>query len=443
MAATRRKYTSTHTYRLRCSRRRPYTCRTLTTSSQSEPADGFFEKLPVEVFDLILDDLSVVEISVLSMVSKSICNYIVGHVSTLSWRERMIFQKFHNCTSPTDEVSVMGHSRSLGLLFKRCTLLLPTKDRLRFIYNRFSQVPCFTMEQCSLSAGCLGFSCYGVFLQTLIAGWDELECHRVFNFLCEFTNLPRKIEAVVTSKPGACHKLELQIRLFCRGVLLDPWQGRQDALFWLTRILKPWPMVSQARLLFILYGPLHPDGKVGWQSVCEGVLPPCGLWDLAKAIILLHGDQDARDWSTDTVLAIFSEMTVVPQLWHMENLARLLVLCGNAICYSVLASKAINGRIFEISRLLVYLILVCEKDGYCMNWSVKMTEQVCRVFPSASEKWSFIQSVENTLSDVTMEMCELMAGNRNDLDTFQSLCTLLNASAHFHTEIVYMFLKDN
>lgn len=39
-------------------------------------------------------------------------------------------------------------------------------------------------------------------LQTLIAGWDELECYRVFNFLCDLTNLLQKIEAVITGKPG-------------------------------------------------------------------------------------------------------------------------------------------------------------------------------------------------------------------------------------------------
>lgn len=27
-----------------------------------------------------------------------------------------------------------------GVLFKRCTLLLPTKDRLKFIFSKFSQV---------------------------------------------------------------------------------------------------------------------------------------------------------------------------------------------------------------------------------------------------------------------------------------------------------------
>lgn len=42
----------------------------------------------------------------------------------------------------------------------------------------------------------------------------------------------------------------------------------------------------------------------------------------------------------------------------MENVARLLVLCGSSLCYSVLASKALNGRILEISRLIVNIILV-------------------------------------------------------------------------------------
>lgn len=61
--------------------------------------------------------------------------------------------------------------------------------------------------------------------------------------------------------PGANQYLELQIRQFCRQVLLDTWLSRKDCVFWLTRILSPWPMVSQARLLFILYGPLLPDGE--------------------------------------------------------------------------------------------------------------------------------------------------------------------------------------
>lgn len=56
---------------------------------------------------------------------------------------------------------------------------------------------------------------------------------------------------------------------------------------------------------------------------------------------------------------IFSSLCpVIPQPWHMENVARLLVLCGDSLCYTVLASKALNGRLTEVSRIIVYIILV-------------------------------------------------------------------------------------
>lgn len=54
---------------------------------------------------------------------------------------------------------------------------------------------------------------------------------------------------------------ELQIRLYCRHVLLDHWTNRPVKQFWLNLLLRPWPLVSQARLLFILYGPSLPEGK--------------------------------------------------------------------------------------------------------------------------------------------------------------------------------------
>lgn len=61
---------------------------------------------------------------------------------------------------------------------------------------------------------------------------------------------------------------ELQLRCFCRKVLLDPWISQPQCQFWLMQLLKPWPMVSQARLLFIFYGPLTPEGEAAfWCSV--------------------------------------------------------------------------------------------------------------------------------------------------------------------------------
>ncbi|XP_071359067.1 F-box only protein 47-like isoform X2 [Trachinotus anak] len=415
--------------------------RTIMTRSQCITSTSFFYRLPSEVFGMILDKLSLVEISVFSMVSKEITRRVVDYISTLAWRNKMIIQSFHHSTF-AEQRSTIGLYRSLGLLFKRCTLLLPTKERLKFIFSRLSETPCFMLEQC-LTPDCIGFSSYGVFLRTLIAGWDELECHRVFNFVCDVTNLLQKIEAVITAKPGMMWYQELQLRLFCRQVLLDPWSDQPECHFWLTQLLKPWPMVSQARLLFILYGPLLPEGTLGWQNLVNRGQSLNALWDLAKAMLLLFGKLAVKGWTTNSMLAILEELIVIPQPWHVENVARLLVLCGSSLCYTVLASKALNGRLPEISRLIVYIILVCEKDGYHMKWAVKLVEQICKAFSTAPERFCFIQQVENMFSEITREFFEFsVAGNHlEDSETFQNLCVLLDSSARFHTKFLHMFLK--
>uniref|UniRef100_A0A672FXA0 F-box domain-containing protein n=1 Tax=Salarias fasciatus TaxID=181472 RepID=A0A672FXA0_SALFA len=380
---------------------RPRQPRTVPSRRQAaSPGVSYLDRLPVELFDMILDKLSVLEISVFSMVSKDICRYIMDYISTLAWKKKAISSHFHHPSCP-EWVSTIQHYRDLGLLFKRCTLLLPTKERLRFIFNKFTHVPCFTLEQC-LTPQCSGFSSYGIFLQTLIAGWDELECHRVFNFLCDNINLLQRTEAVITA-----NFQELQLRFFCRRVLLDPWSQKPEGDFWLLQLLQPWPMVSQAHLLFILYGPLMPEGVLAWQDLVERELPHQALWDLAQAILMLFSQFKAKHLTVDSIPAIFEELIVIPQPWHVLNVARLLVLCGNDFCFTFLASKALNGRLPEISRLIVFIILVCEKDGYHMNWAVKLVKAVCDVFAKVNDKYNFIQQLESKFSEVTREFFEM------------------------------------
>lgn len=54
---------------------------------------------------------------------------------------------------------------------------------------------------------------------------------------------------------------------------------------------------------------------------------------------------------------------VVPREWLMENNARLLILSGNNICFTFMASKAVNGRAVELARLVVFLALVSTPSG--------------------------------------------------------------------------------
>ncbi|NXN14322.1 FBX47 protein, partial [Indicator maculatus] len=427
----------------RSSRRPRQSCSSLDTAFQSLPALGYFQTLPLEIFQMVLNYLSVRDISMLSMVSKSISSHLINYISSSSGNRRLLLQDFHSPHLPTKRggSSIVEHYRSLGLLLKRCTLLLPTKDRLKFIHRILSEVSCFKLTGCPSPLQCAGLQCYGVFLQILTAGWDELECHRVFNFLCELSNLPRKVQTVVSSKPGSARKLELRVRLYCRSVLLNHWIHRSDSAFWLTRILKPWPIVNQARLLYIIFGPVSSlDGHVVWQKMIEGPTDESSLKGLAEAIKLLY-DTEAREWTADDVISLVDELSVVPREWLLENSARLLILSGNSICFTFLASKAVNGRAVELARLMVFLTLVCEKDLYCMDWAVKMMQKICKVFATPGERNNFLQCVENAFAHMAMDMLQavLAGGDRDGEDSsFFNLFHLMNAQASFHKEILYL-----
>ncbi len=89
----------------------------------------------------------------------------------------------------------------------------------------------------------------------------------------------KHVSLLVGPSPGVRWYQELQLRLFCRQVLLDPWPNQPECQFWLIQLLKPWPMVSQAHLLFILYGPLLPEGKITFiLTVTQSVRVCLTLW---------------------------------------------------------------------------------------------------------------------------------------------------------------------
>ncbi|RXM91947.1 F-box only protein 47 [Acipenser ruthenus] len=212
-----------HKYRRSSRSQHQHSSSMAATVEQSHSARGHFERIPIEVFHMILEYLPVKEISALSMVSKAISSCIAGNISTLAWRNRMLLQEFHKCGQHNKEDSILEHYRALGVS-------------------------------------------------------------------------PR---------------LEIQIRLFCRNVLLDHWQSSRDTLFWLTRILKPWPMVNQARLIYIIYGPLILDGRIGWQKLTEGAAEESNVKDMADAIRLLHGDQETKEWTADSVISLIDELSGV------------------------------------------------------------------------------------------------------------------------------------
>uniref|UniRef100_A0A8C5NW25 F-box protein 47 n=1 Tax=Jaculus jaculus TaxID=51337 RepID=A0A8C5NW25_JACJA len=295
---------------------------------------GNFKVLPLEIFHLVLRCLSVKDIGMLSMVSKAVNQHIINYTSTSSGSKRLLLQDFHNPELPntSEDSDLLGYYRALALT----------------------------------------------------AGWDELECHRVYNFLCELTSLPRRMQTVVCNKPG----------------------------------------------------------QVIWREMIDAPTDESSMKGLADAIKLLY-DTGTKEWTADDVISLVDELSVVPREWLLENNARLLIQSGNNICFTFMASKAVNGRAIELARLIVFLALVCEKELYCMDWTVKMMQKVCKVFSTAVERNNFLESVANAFTCVTMEMLQpVIYGDHNEDDNvFLNLFHLLHAQANFHKEVLYLTMS--
>ncbi|ELW54873.1 F-box only protein 47 [Tupaia chinensis] len=184
------------------------------------------------------------------------------------------------------------------------------------------------------------------------------------------------------------------------------------------------------------------DGQVIWQKMTEGPTDEYSLKGLAEAIKLLY-DTGTKEWTADDVISLVDELSVVPREWLLENNARLLILSGNNICFTFMASKAVNGRVIELARLTVFLALVCEKELYCMDWAVKMMQKVCKVFSTPVERNNFLQSVANAFACVIMEMLQtIMSGDRDEDDrSFLNLFHLVHAQANFHKEVLYLTMN--
>jgi len=77
---------------------------------------------------------------------------------------------------------------------------------------------------------------------------------------------------------GSRSDMELHVRLFFRRVFLNHVPSKPEKAFWLSLILKPFPLVHQARILFLLYGP----SCAGQLHLCTVLNPVIALSRLVK-----------------------------------------------------------------------------------------------------------------------------------------------------------------
>ncbi|XP_052825751.1 F-box only protein 47 isoform X3 [Octopus bimaculoides] len=316
---------------------------------------GYFDILPLELKFHLLTYLSVDDLSILTITSKAMRNLIDGFKTTRPSGRHLLPNPFHHeILTQSEKDEYYYRFKQLGLLMKRSTCLYATKDRLKFVNDFLMRIICTNTKNCENPLNCIALICFGKFLHTVVAGWDDSECQRAFDSICLHTGALRNVSTILNSKPGLHSKMECDARLFFRRVFLDHCEFVTTRSFWLSCIFKSWPMVHQAKLLYLLYGPAS-QNEILWFEMCDNTSENCeesvqNLGNMANAIHCLYHYNEK--WTNDNAVSVVDELTSFPDQWLSENIANLMLLCGDGIASRMLISKAINGRIPELSELM-------------------------------------------------------------------------------------------
>ncbi|XP_053383870.1 F-box only protein 47-like [Mercenaria mercenaria] len=385
------------------------------------------------------------DLSILTISSKAFRDLIEGYFSFYPVLKKDLVNRLHvqSMYLPTPvskQCDVLNTFSRLGLLLKRSTCLYATKERLKFINEVLTKLLCTnSMECCEDLNKCMAMTCFGKFLHTVIAGWDDCECIRAYDAICNHSCLLKNVKLVMTSKSGGHQRLEFEIRCFFRRVFLDHCSSLQDRAFWLTRILKPWPLVYQARLLFLLYGPVLSD-EILWYELSENTPATAAqstqhIGELANALQILHHYKE--EWSEDDIVSIIDEITSSPDEWLAENVAHLLILCGDVITSKMLISKAINGRTLELSSLTTSFCVVCVKNSLSLNYVITMIRHVLSVIDNVKERQNFFSSIMDMFKELIIDLHEFDEDQSNDM------YYMVTSLVEFTKKIINMAFKDS
>ena len=130
-----------------------------------------------------------------------------------------------------------------------------------------------------------------------------------------------RIRQVLRSPPGSQPWYERYIRVFCREIFLDKASDPTERGFWLCKILKPWPLVFQARLIYILYGPVN-DENGKYLSNCLNI-----QWWRSKNLWLKIGSLGP------TYCSVAYDFTKRMKFsYDNHTLSYLVLTCGLIIC---------------------------------------------------------------------------------------------------------------
>lgn len=80
--------------------------------------------------------------------------------------------------------------------------------------NSLMQMMCSNSKYCTEAVSCVALCSFGHFFHTVIAGWDDSECQKAYDVVCQHSCILKTLKYVVTGNPGN-YSEHLTSAMFC------------------------------------------------------------------------------------------------------------------------------------------------------------------------------------------------------------------------------------
>ncbi|XP_064400088.1 F-box only protein 47-like [Halichondria panicea] len=358
---------------------------------------GLFNSLPPEVLHKLFSMLDPESMLSLCLTSTVLISYVQGYVYTSAGLSHILPPLV---TNDMDTVSKRSFNL-LGMIIKAVTLMDTFKNRLKVAAFFIDKLHPVYLSIYQLLSHKTAYECFGAALNAFVSGWEDCAKTRVYELVKSKSKLIDRTNTVLQAVPGSLPWQETDVRALHREVFLCPVKSDEEYGLWLSLILKPWPLVFQAKLLYLLTAPGDDSGKVYWIESCgcshlqHTSNDNLDFSELARAMRVLYQN---KAWTEDDIVTIFNEITSsTPNGWCLENVAMLLFGCGTSIVKGFLGSKAINGHVNELGTILFFMANCCVSGNVSNDdidedivWYIHILSYVTQLLPTTDNKNKFI-----------------------------------------------------
>ncbi|XP_019855717.1 PREDICTED: F-box only protein 47-like [Amphimedon queenslandica] len=370
--------------------------------------------LPIEILHLIFGLLDRETLTMLASLSKDLNESVITYALSGAGLKHVIAYQ-NGKYEP-------AHYSEAGNMFRRLTATKNLRQRLK-IASQISEMKKPLCDAVIRTAGnAVAYKCFGSLFFRYIITWSEYDKLRAYCFFEKKTKLCQKISHILRLSPGVLPLHESDVRQLVCSTLLGPSHNDEEYSFWLSQLLKGHPITHQARLLYMLAGPTDCAGFILWSNACDCTSP----LQLNKGSTVMKKDRDLsplargfrvlltlrKEWSMDSIISVFDEMTTTPSGWCLGQVAMLLMLAGTDVTQAILGNRAVNGHVSDLTVMMYYLAHSCVKEdnengnSQKLSWYLEMVRYVTGMLPGSKERQWFAYNLIDHWQSYLMSLFE-------------------------------------